>query len=176
MTKVDSLLSVRGDNKEWGTPPAFIEWFENYWSVDFDFDVCASKDNAKVSAYWTESDDCLSKEWHFTCGWMNPPYGVDICSFMNKAVEQMPNYDRLFVLVPARTDTKWFHDIVVPNAKTIWLIKGRFNFTSARAVKNANAPFPSMLIELCETNPIMFPQGRDVFIKTLRVPIKARGF
>jgi len=50
-------------------------------------------------------------------------------------------------LIPARTDTKWFHEIVCKGATRIYLIKGRFNFESPYAKEGANAPFPSMLVE-----------------------------
>jgi hypothetical protein len=45
-------------------------------------------------------------------------------------------------LIPARTDTRWFHDIVLPNAKEIRFIRGRLHFGGS---KNA-APFPSMIV------------------------------
>lgn len=45
-------------------------------------------------------------------------------------------------LIPARTDTKWFHDLVLPNAREIRFLKGRLKFGGA----TFNAPFPSMIV------------------------------
>jgi hypothetical protein len=45
-------------------------------------------------------------------------------------------------LVPARTDTRWFHDVVLPNAREIRFLRGRLKFGDAEN----SAPFPSMIV------------------------------
>lgn len=68
----------------------------------------------------------------------NPPYGPGIGQFLSRAHEA-----RLAVfLIPARTDTRWFHDIVIPKAREIRFLRGRLKFGGS---KN-NAPFPSMVV------------------------------
>ena len=63
-----------------------------------------------------------------------------------KAVECKSRTNGIWVLGPARTDTKWFHEWVLPYAEAVYFIKGRLNFDSNTQVKHKNAPFPSMLI------------------------------
>ena len=68
----------------------------------------------------------------------NPPYGPGIKDWLKRAGEA----ELAVFLLPARTDTRWFHSIVLPKATEIRFIRGRLNFSSARK----NAPFPSMIV------------------------------
>jgi site-specific DNA-methyltransferase (adenine-specific) len=68
----------------------------------------------------------------------NPPYGPEIRKWIERGFEA----ELAVYLVPARTDTRWFHDLVIPRAAEIRFIKGRLKFGDA---ENA-APFPSMLV------------------------------
>lgn len=68
----------------------------------------------------------------------NPPYGPGITAFLQRAHEA----EIAVFLVPARTDTRWFHELVVTKAKEIRFIKGRLKFGDS---KNS-APFPSMIV------------------------------
>ena len=74
--------------------------------------------------------------------WCNPPYGKDIEAWVKKAsYEIKQDYCNFIVmLIPARTDTKWFHNYVLPYSK-IFYIKGRIKFGSNKG----SAPFPSLL-------------------------------
>ncbi len=67
---------------------------------------------------------------------MNPPYGREI----GKWVAKLANNTGV-ALLPARTDTKWFHDYIYGKAE-IRFIKGRLKFGDG---KNS-APFPSMTV------------------------------
>jgi phage N-6-adenine-methyltransferase len=119
----------------WSTPQEFF----NILNEEFKFtiDVCATKDNAKCSFYYTKEDDSLSKDWEGIC-WMNPPYGREISSWIKKASESKA---LVVCLLPARTDTSWFHTYIYNKAE-IRFIKGRLKFGDS---KNS-APFPSMIV------------------------------
>lgn len=119
----------------WETPQ---ELFDNL-NAEFHFtvDVCATKDNAKCEKIFTPEMDGLKQEWTGAC-WCNPPYGRGIGKWMKKAAEAQAT---VVCLVPARTDTKWFHDWVLNRAE-IRFIRGRLHFNGS---KNS-APFPSMLV------------------------------
>lgn len=119
----------------WETPQ---ELFDNL-NAEFHFtvDVCATKDNAKCEKFFTPEMDGLKQEWTGVC-WCNPPYGRGIGKWMKKAAEAQAT---VVCLVPARTDTKWFHDWVLNRAE-IRFIRGRLHFNGS---KNS-APFPSMLV------------------------------
>ena len=68
----------------------------------------------------------------------NPPYGPGIRPFLERACEAQI----AVFLIPARTDTRWFHEIVLPSAKEIRFIKGRLKFGDSEN----SAPFPSMIV------------------------------
>lgn len=90
----------------------------------FTIDICASSENSKCSSFYTEEDSCLEKEeWHGVC-WMNPPY-YDMKKFIQKAFEQRNNAT-IVCLIPARTNTKWWHEFCMKGE--IWFIQGRPKF------------------------------------------------
>ena len=107
---------------------------------NFSLDVCALPENAKCESYYTPEDDGLSKPWRGV--WCNPPYGREISSWVKKAYEESQKEYNSFVLMllPARTDTKWWWDWVQGKA-TLFFIKGRVKFGD----HNVGAPFPSVL-------------------------------
>lgn len=157
---------------DWGTPPAFIKWYESRIGHRFHLDAAASSRNAKADHFYTIEDDSLSREW-WGHVWLNPPFGRELPRWLEKCAEQIKNpmVHSIHVLIPARTDTKWFHDLIMPHAYLAYLIKGRFNFTHTdENIPGANAPFPSMLVVYRRHN---LP---DCGIATLEVPQEARGY
>lgn len=108
---------------------------------NFSLDVCALPENAKCESYYTPEDDGLSKPWMGGV-WCNPPYGREISSWVKKAYEesQKEYNDFVLMLLPARTDTKWWWEYVQGKA-TLFFIKGRVKFGD----HNVGAPFPSVL-------------------------------
>ena len=123
---------------DWETPKDFFEKFNN--EFHFTLDVCATQANTKCKNFFSPEDDGLSKTWNGIC-WMNPPYGKEISKWVKKAYEESLSGTTIVGLLPARTDTKWFHDYVLEKAE-IRFIKGRIKFVGS---KNA-APFPSMIV------------------------------
>lgn len=122
----------------WATPEDFYERVNAVWS--FDLDVCALPSSAKCDRYFTPDDDGLTQEWAPHVCWMNPPYGRAIGAWMAKAVEEWRKGATVVCLVPARTDTAWWHDHAMLGDVTF--IRGRLKFGGA---KNS-APFPSALV------------------------------
>ena len=108
---------------------------------NFSLDVCALPENAKCESYYTPKDDGLSKPWRGGV-WCNPPYGREISSWVKKAYEESQKEYNSFVLMllPARTDTRWWWEYVQGKA-TLFFIKGRVKFGD----HNVGAPFPSVL-------------------------------
>ena len=121
----------------WATPQLFFDKYNKIYG--FTLDVCANKDNAKCSTYFTEEQDGLSKEWNGVC-WMNPPYGRNIKYWVKKAYESSLNGSTVVCLLPARTDTAWWHDYCIKGQ--IEFIRGRLKFGDS---KNS-APFPSAIV------------------------------
>ena len=121
----------------WSTPQSFFDKYNAMYN--FTLDVCATNDNAKCSTYFTKEQNGLSKDWIGIC-WMNPPYGRDIKHWIKKAYESSLNGATVVCLLPARTDTSWWHDYCMKG--TIEFIRGRLKFGDS---KNS-APFPSMIV------------------------------
>lgn len=128
---------------EWATPQAFFD----YLNLEFRFtlDPCATGENAKCDLFYSIDDDGLLQSWHGHRVFCNPPYS-QIAKWIEKASKQ---YATSVLLIPARTDTRWFHQFVYDASshgfqKNVYVrfVKGRLKFGSA---KNS-APFPSMLV------------------------------
>ena len=132
-------MSVHFSSKTdlWATP---IEFYRKYdEKFNFALDVCATAENAKCKHYFTEEENGLAQEWTGVC-FMNPPYGREIIHWMRKAYESSLQGATVVCLVPARTDTKWWHEYAMKGE--IEFIRGRLKFGDA---KNS-APFPSAVV------------------------------
>jgi phage N-6-adenine-methyltransferase len=123
---------------QWETPQDFFDK-QNKTYGPFTLDVCADATNAKCGNYYDKSKDGLAQQWIGKC-WMNPPYGREIGKWMRKAFESAGNGTVVVCLVPARTDTKWWHDYAMKGKITF--IRGRLRFGDS----TNSAPFPSALI------------------------------
>ncbi len=136
--KLDGLMSSL--TPDWGTPQEFFDKLNEEFG--FTLDVCASDWNNKCDNYFTKKDDALTQVWAGVC-WMNPPYGRGIGKWLAKAVESWQSGATVVCLVPARTDTAWWHDYAMQGEITF--IRGRLKFVAESGVK-ADAPFPSAVV------------------------------
>ena len=137
MFNADLMFSSKTDM--WATPQDVFDKLND--EFNFNTDVCASKSNAKCSHYYTEEDDGLAQEWKGSC-FMNPPYGRTIGQWVSKAYKESTKGATVVCLVPARTDTKWWHENIIDNDAEVRFIKGRLKFGGH---KNS-APFPSAIV------------------------------
>lgn len=128
------------NSDEWATPQYFFDKLND--EFHFDLDPCATSENAKCQKYYTKEDDGLAQDWQGHTIFCNPPYGKGIKSWVKKCHDeaQKPN-TKVVMLIPARTDTSYFHDYIYHQAE-IRFIRGRLKFGDS---KNA-APFPSMVV------------------------------
>lgn len=134
----DVMFSSKTDS--WATPPDFFRKLDD--EFHFNLDPCADELNHKCDTYFTETENGLIQEWGGYNVFVNPPYGRAIGQWVEKAYKTNRESGNLIVmLLPARTDTKWFHDFVYHKAE-IRFIKGRLKFGDST---NA-APFPSMVV------------------------------
>jgi site-specific DNA-methyltransferase (adenine-specific) len=114
-------------NDDWATPRDLFDQQNRLHK--FDLDVAASSTN-HLCKEWFGLDhddesrrDGLAADWYGHV-WCNPPYGRVIKDWVLKASQ---HHDLVVMLLPARTDTKWFHELVLPNA-SVEFIKGRLKF------------------------------------------------
>ena len=135
---------------EWPTPAPLFAALDAEFG--FELDVCASPSNAKCARFWTRDDDGLRQPWSPGPAWMNPPYGTEIGKWVAKARRESARGAVVVCLLPARTDTAWWHQDVMPGAAQIRFICGRLSFggglqDAAKARSGAhNAPFPSVIV------------------------------
>lgn len=132
------LFSSKTDN--WETPPEVFKDLDNEFK--FTLDPCASKENHKCAKYFTKEDNGLVQSWGGYKVFCNPPYGRTIAAWVEKAyIESKKENTLVVMLLPARTDTRWFHEFIYHKFE-IRFIKGRLKFGGS---KNS-APFPSMIV------------------------------
>lgn len=125
---------------EWATPQALFD--ELNQEFNFTLDPCATSENAKCAKFYTKEDDGLSKNWDGERVFCNPPYGTQMPKWVKKCAEAEGGV--VVMLIPARTDTKYFHDYIYGKAE-IRFIKGRVKFEGEQVGSGA-APFPSMIV------------------------------
>lgn len=130
------LSSVRQD---WETPNTLYNALNK--EFQFTIDVCALPHNAKHPRYFTPEMNGLDQDWSNEVCWMNPPYGREQIKWIEKAYEESKKGATVVCLIPARPDTKVWHDIIFPNAE-VRFVRGRITFVGA----DSPAPFPSALV------------------------------
>lgn len=123
---------------EWETPPELFRALDEEFG--FTLDVCASEENKKCEKFFSRAEDGLKQKWSGVC-WCNPPYGREVGTWVAKAAKEAGARTTVVMLLPARTDTKWFHGYIYGQAEVRFL-PGRLKFGGS---KNG-APFPSMIV------------------------------
>ncbi len=126
----------------WMTPSSLFTKLDQ--AYNFTLDPCANSTNAKCVKYYDEQANGLIQDWTGEIVFVNPPYS-DIASWVKKCHDEyVKNQVISVMLIPARTDTKYFHDYIM-KADLIHFIKGRVKFDNGIDKPNS-APFPSMLV------------------------------
>jgi phage N-6-adenine-methyltransferase len=130
---------------QWSTPTDLFATLDHEFG--FTLDAAADATNARCLNYYTREMDGLKQTWTGVV-WCNPPYGRQIGRWVAKASESAATGATVVMLLPARTDTKWWHQHIWnletsgPRAGvTLRFIKGRLKFGNSKA----GAPFPSVI-------------------------------
>ena len=125
-----SNLEVHFTNKsnEWETPRSLFKKLDD--EFNFTIDVCATKESAKCERFYTKQTNGLAQSWENEVAFMNPPYGREIGTWVEKAYRESLNGAVVVCLIPARTDTRYWHDYIFPNAE-IRFLKGRVKFLNS---------------------------------------------
>jgi site-specific DNA-methyltransferase (adenine-specific) len=146
-------VHVSSKSDEWETPKDLFARYDTVYH--FNLDAAATRDNAMCQAFFTKEDDALTIDWHRhgKSVWLNPPYGRSIGKFVKKAYEESLKGCVVVCLIPARTDTAYFHNYCLKHG-LIEFLRGRLKFVnrtfpSWRADGNfkvSPAPFPSCIV------------------------------
>nr|DAL19017.1 MAG TPA_asm: DNA N-6-adenine-methyltransferase [Caudoviricetes sp.] len=132
----DVMFSSKTDL--WATPQELFDELDK--EFHFELDVCATPENAKCRKFYTKEQDGLAQPWTGLV-WCNPPYGREIGQWVRRAFFAAVAGATVVMLLPARTDTRWFHEYIYGKAE-VRFIRGRLKFGDARN----SAPFPSMVV------------------------------
>ena len=132
---------------QWPTPQFLFDALDAEFA--FELDVCASAEHAKCKRYFSPEVDGLKQLWVGNC-WMNPPYGRGIGLWVQKAHESAQQGALVCCLLPARTDTKWWHRYVM-RASEVRFLSGRLRFGNA----TSGAPFPSAIVIFRPPTPLI---------------------
>ena len=140
----DLKTMMSSEDMDWETPQDFFDELNK--EFNFQLDVCSDGKNYKVLPTYTKLNNAFDNNWNNdSCGgwkWMNPPYGREI----GKWVERASRERGVVALLPARTDTKYFHKYIYKQPNTeIRFIKGRLKFKRKQKI-SGSAPFPSMIV------------------------------
>jgi site-specific DNA-methyltransferase (adenine-specific) len=139
---MNSIFS-KSNKDNWRTPAELFE--ELNCKYEFTLDACADDSNHLCDRYYSKDDSCFDHSWKDERVFMNPPYGRGIKAFVYKAYQERDNADVIVALLPARTDTSWFHDYINGKAEVTFL-RGRQKFLDERGRQLFDAPFPSMIV------------------------------
>lgn len=133
-----NVLTSRSD--EWETP----DWLFRALDTEFGFtlDPCATKENAKCATFITKEQDGLQTKWgHAHRAFINPPYS-EIQEWVVAALQQ--TCDLTVLLLPVRTDTRWFRMLIeLPDVRIRYLRK-RIRFLEA-GVEQSSPRFASLI-------------------------------
>jgi len=133
------LKSERGD---WKTPKTVIKCLEKLFG-EFDLDPCGGNPDLGIPRVYTVKDNGLLRPW-FGRVYVNPPYGRSVEAWVDKAVREvrLGRVERVVMLLASRTDTRWFHDLVLKYATAVLFVRGRIRFVGA----SNSALFPSLVV------------------------------
>lgn len=133
--------ALTSNNEEWETPQSLFEKLDAIYH--FTLDPCSTHLNAKCEKHYTREEDGLSRSWEGETVFCTPPYGRNIGRWVEKCARESKRA-RVVLLIPARTDTAYFHDFIYHKAR-IQFLRGRLKFEMGGVAMNT-APFPSMLV------------------------------
>jgi len=145
-TTVDVLLSSVSEMH--GTPDEFFNALDKHWGP-FDLDPAASDDNAKCPFYYTEKENGLIQPWIGRV-FVNPPFNRKKKMYVGPWVAkawaevQAGNAELVCMLVPSKTDVKWWHEYVLPYAYRVVYVEGRIPFVNP--TNTGGATFPSAVV------------------------------
>ena len=139
----------KSEKEDWATPPDVFAALDKEFG--FQLDACASEWNKKCATYYDKADNALLQPWHpFGSVFLNPPYGRGMGVWIAKARAEAVKGATVVILIPSRTDTRWFHDYIYEQAEVRYL-QGRLKFERPDGPRDA-ATFPSMVVIMRPTD------------------------
>ncbi len=149
---------LSSDYDAWTTPRPLYETLNSIFG--FKLDPCCERKTAKCTTFFTREDDGLVQDWASIGNtFVNPPYGRALPAWMIKCAGEAAKHVTVVALIPARTETAYWHNIVFPFATCVCFVRGRIKFGDSRSPEGGNvgAPFPSAIIIFgrCEPHQVL---------------------
>lgn len=134
------------DDQTWMSPPELVNALLAFEQrICFDLDpACTVANIPALKHYFSTEFDGLAEPWNGLV-FLNPPYGNVLKDWMRKAYEEHQKGARVWLLLPARTETRYQHDYGLTKAGFTVFLKGRLRFLQNGEDKGT-APFPTMLL------------------------------
>ena len=134
---------------DWRTPNSLYERLDVIYN--FKLDAAASNENHKAPIWFTKDQNALLQDWNVGGSvFCNPPYGKGIGRWVEKAYLEALKGITIVLLIPARTETRWFQDYILKPAREgaakILFVRGRIKFEDENGTARYNAPFPSAIV------------------------------
>lgn len=136
-----ALLS--SDATTWATPANVFADLDAVFG--FTLDPCCEPHTAKCPTYYTRETDGLAHSWAGHVAYVNPPYGREISAWVRKCADEADAGATCVMLIPARVDTAYWHDVIFPRAAEIYFVRGRVRF-ELNGAPGAPAPFPCAVV------------------------------
>lgn len=168
------------DNDVWPTPADFFERLDA--EFNFGLDVCSSTNNHKAPAYYAidhpdeSRRDGLDQDWAAEAAelgglgvFCNPPYGSGIENWMRKAHEAAQAGATVVTLVPVRSSSGWWHDLVLMTGAEVRYVRGRLTFGDAKH----SAAFSSAVVIYRPTDSVGAPGPTGVMRGKLKKDAQA---
>ena len=125
---------------DWSTPPSLFAYLNARFG--FTVDACASRDNAKMDRFWSESEDGLAQDWTGERVFFNPPFSQKGIWARKAAISEAIV---AVAVLPAWVEQAWFHEWVLTKAHSIMPIKGRVRFIPPSGVKETSPRFGTLI-------------------------------
>ncbi|ASU03325.1 hypothetical protein [Pseudoalteromonas phage J2-1] len=133
---MNKSLMFSSDNQKWATRETCFRSIEQQLGRSYNVDPCCEESTAKCKLFITQEDDLFkvdSIREKFNLPkvemFVNPPYGTMQKKFVEKVITLCEEDNVVAdILIPSRTDTQLFHDVILPKANAVYFIKGRITF------------------------------------------------
>lgn len=127
------------DSTVWETPPEVFNPIHKEFG--FTLDVCAIAENAKCARFFSPVENGLLQDWSGEVCWCNPPYGTQVQKWCKKALLESRKGATTVLLIPCKTNTNWWHDLIIPHAEVRFL-RGRVKFIQKGIQYGQALPWP----------------------------------
>jgi len=131
---------VSSKSNEWSTPWDFFNELNE--EFHFTLDPCCTHENAKCKKHFTIDENGLDQDWSNEVVFMNPPYGGNTRTWMEKAYNESLRGAIVVCLIVSSTDRSYWHDFIFPKATQIRWVRGRIKFGDSKST----APFASAIV------------------------------